>query len=124
MRALQNTLESPRGRWILQEHGDARSEWPLGGKIGEEIVSGTIDRMFRDKEGRLWIIDFKTSDHEGAGLKSFLEREQRRYRGQLENYATLVSQMERGPIWLGLYFPLLDGWREWEYEKSAILTAH
>ncbi|HEX4168839.1 MAG TPA: UvrD-helicase domain-containing protein [Bryobacteraceae bacterium] len=124
MRALQNTLESPRGRWILQEHDDARSEWPLGGKIGEEIVSGTIDRMFRDKEGRLWIIDFKTSDHEGAGLKSFLEREQRRYRGQLENYATLVSQMERGPIWLGLYFPLLDGWREWEYEKSAILTAH
>ncbi len=124
MRAVENTLQSPRGKWILAEHKDARSEWPIGGKIGDEIISGVIDRIFRDDDGRLWIIDFKTSDHEGAGLKSFLDREQRRYRPQLESYAALVSQMEPGPIWLGLYFPLLDGWREWQYQESAVQIAH
>ncbi len=124
VRALQNTMQSERGKWMLQQGKEARSEWPVGGRIGNEIVSGTIDRIFRDEEDRLWIIDFKTSEHEGAGLKSFLDREQRRYRTQLETYAALISQMERGPIWLGLYFPLLDAWREWQYEESAVLTAH
>ncbi len=26
--------------------------------------------------------------------------------------------MSKGPIWLGLYFPLLDAWREWQYEEA------
>lgn len=118
MRSLGNTLGSERGRWILQRHREARSEWGLEGLIGEQLVSGTVDRTFRDAEGRLWIIDFKTSQHEGAGLQSFLKREEARYRPQLQNYATLISRMQAGPICLGLYFPLLDAWREWEFAEE------
>ena len=123
-RAVHNTLSSPRGRWILARQAEARSEWPLGGKIGGQLVTGTVDRIFRDEESRLWIIDFKTSEHEGGLIETFLNEEQRRYRAQLENYAALLSRMEKGPISLGLYFPLLDGWREWVYEEAAALATN
>jgi hypothetical protein len=58
-------------------------------------------------------VDYKTSDHQGGGLDHFLDEEQRRYRGQLERYAKLIGPAE-GRVRLGLYFPLLDGWREWQ----------
>lgn len=124
IRALSNTLKSDRGRWILSSHAEARSEWPVGGRIGDQVMSGTIDRVFRDEQGRLWIVDFKTSEHQGARLEHFLDQEQERYRAQLESYGTLMSRLADGPIWLGLYFPLLDGWREWALEREAALTAH
>ena len=50
----------------------------------------------------------------------FLNEEQRRYSTQLENYGTLVARLARGPVWLGLYFPLLDGWREWQLREAAL----
>ena len=77
----------------------------------------------RDADGRFWIIDFKISDHQGAHLDRFLEEEQRRYHPQLDSYATLISRLEPGPISLGLYFPLLDAWREWTYDAEAITDA-
>ena len=40
-----------------------------------------------------------------------------RYREQLEKYGALMKLQANEPIKLGLYFPLLQGWREWEYEK-------
>ncbi len=123
IRAVLNTLSSERGRWTLSPHAEARSEWPVGGKLGDRLISGTIDRVFRDDEGSLWIIDFKTSEHEGAQTEKFLAEEQRRYRSQLESYAALVLQMSNGPVRLGLYFPLLDAWREWQYEESAAVLA-
>jgi hypothetical protein len=60
-----------------------------------------------------WIVDFKTSSHEGGDLETFLENEKLRYREQLERYARLMIQVEDRPIRLGLYFPLMTGWREW-----------
>ncbi len=121
-RAITHTLTSERGQWLLGAHSEARSEWPISGRIHDNLISGTIDRVFRDDEGRLWIVDFKTSEHEGGGVESFLEEQQRRYREQLENYGTLMSRLAGGPIWLGLYFPLLDGWREWQLQEAAALT--
>ncbi len=117
-RAFTNALGSQRGQWILQNHSDARSEFPLAGRIQDKLISGTVDRMFRDEQGRLWIIDYKTSEHKGGGLDKFLNEQQRRYRPQLENYALLMSRLVAGPIFLGLYFPLLDAWREWEFEQE------
>ncbi|HMF78168.1 MAG TPA: 3'-5' exonuclease, partial [Bryobacteraceae bacterium] len=119
-KAVSGTLNSKRGRWILQAHAEAKSEWAISGRIQDTIVNGTIDRTFRDEQGRLWIIDFKTSAHEGVRVDEFLNEEQRRYRVQLENYATLLSRIAAGPIWMGLYFPLLDGWREWQFVEEAV----
>jgi hypothetical protein len=49
-------------------------------------------------------------------VESFLDRERERYRAQLERYARLMRGMDDHPVRLGLYFPLLGGWREWEFD--------
>jgi ATP-dependent helicase/nuclease subunit A len=122
VRAVTNTLASKRGQWLLAPQKDARSEWPISGRLGEKLISGSVDRAFRDDSGRFWIVDFKTSEHEGGNLKRFLDEEQRRYRDQLETYAAIIQRMTPGPIALGLYFPLHDAWKEWEF-KEAVTAA-
>jgi hypothetical protein len=67
-----------------------------------------------DQQGVRWIVDYKLSTHEGAGVDQFLDSEQERYRPQLEKYAGLFEQENR-PIRICLYFPLLKASREWEY---------
>lgn len=110
--ALIRTLDDPRGRWCLSPHVEARSEWSLAGQVDGQVVRGIIDRLVRT-EDRVWIIDFKTSSHGGGGLDQFLDAEVERYRDQLERYARLVRLQYALPVSLGLYFPLIGGWREW-----------
>jgi ATP-dependent exoDNAse (exonuclease V) beta subunit len=112
--AVERTLEDERGRWLLDSgHRDSATELALTGRCGAEVVSVVIDRTFVDAAGVRWIVDYKTSRHEGAGLEAFLDSEQERYRPQLERYAALTRKLAPGPVRLGLYFPLLGGWREW-----------
>ena len=110
---LRNTLRDPKGQWLLQAHTGAQSEYPVTGMIDGKACQAMIDRTFVDEVGVRWIVDFKTSSHEGHDLETFLENEKLRYREQLERYARLMTQVEDRPIRLGLYFPLLNGWREW-----------
>ena len=118
MEAIRETLSDTRGRWILAEHEEAKSEWELTGEIGSSLRSIKIDRSFLDG-GVRWIIDFKTGWHLGSDANEFLNNEQDRYRSQLESYAKLVGALDNRPIKLGLYFPLMKGWREWDYERSV-----
>lgn len=111
--AVENTLSDERGRWILKKHQQARSEYPLTGILEGEPTSVILDRTFIDENGTRWIIDYKTGRHEGGGLEEFLDREQERYRKQLESYARLMAKREDRPMRLALYFPLLAAWREW-----------
>jgi ATP-dependent exoDNAse (exonuclease V) beta subunit len=106
--ALTNTLMDERGRWLVGPHPEARSEHRLRLRSGDGIRSYAIDRLFRDAEGERWIVDFKTSRHEGGGLEAFLDEQRTRYEPQLNAYAAAFDNAR-----LGLYFPLLRGWREW-----------
>ena len=119
VKALTNTLADKRGRWALHSHPQARSEWRLTGMVENTITHVAIDRTFVDENGVRWIVDFKTGGHEGANAEAFLDNEQIRYRKQLEIYAALMHAIQPGietpPIKLGLYFPLLSGWREWDW---------
>jgi ATP-dependent exoDNAse (exonuclease V) beta subunit len=90
----------------------------VSGVLGGRIVNIIVDRTFVDQDGVRWIVDYKTSSHEGADIEGFLDLQKDRYRQQLEKYAALFKNLEHRPIRLGLYFPLLNGWREWEYEKT------
>jgi ATP-dependent helicase/nuclease subunit A len=110
---LTQTLRDPRGRWTLDSHTDAASELPIAGLMDGKLTEVVIDRTFIDENDVRWIIDFKTSAHEGADVENFLEKEKQRYREQLERYARLMVQRDDRPIRLGLYFPLLGEWREW-----------
>jgi ATP-dependent exoDNAse (exonuclease V) beta subunit len=110
---LLRTLHDPKGRWILRAHSDAECELQISGLIDGKLYEIVIDRTFVDESGVRWIIDYKTSAHEGGDLEAFLDNEKERYREQLERYARLMVQRDDRPIRLGLYFPLLGEWREW-----------
>ncbi|HMS81326.1 MAG TPA: hypothetical protein PKC20_17730 [Burkholderiaceae bacterium] len=90
----------------------------LAGVEEGRVAHVTLDRTFV-ADGVRWIVDFKTGRHEGADPAQFLDREQERYRAQLERYARFVRALapdDPVPIRLALYHPLVpDGWREWAY---------
>ena len=109
---LAQTLADERGRWLLDAHDGAQSELRLTGVTGDGVVNIVMDRTFVDEHGVRWIVDYKTGGHEGGDIEAFLDREQERYRAQLERYAAMMKSRDGRPIRLGLYFPLLKGWRE------------
>ncbi len=112
--ALTGLLDDERGRWIFDStHSEVSSELALSGSEGQDIVNIIIDRTFVDRDGVRWIVDFKTSTHEGSDLESFLDNEVRRYRSQMQRYARLLRSAGPQPLRIGLYFPLLRQWREW-----------
>jgi hypothetical protein len=104
IQALKNALADERGRWVLGPHSNARNEY----RLRDRERSFRIDRLFEDEKGRRWVVDYKTSVHEGAGVEVFLDLQQERYAAQLEAYAEALGGAEKG-----LYFPLQKGWREW-----------
>jgi len=107
--ALRNAVTDERGRWLLGAHREARAEHRLRMRTKEGMRTLVIDRLFEDAGGERWIVDFKTSRHEGAGLEEFLDEQRKRYAPQLDAYAAAFDRAR-----LGLYFPLLRGWREWQ----------
>ena len=113
MAALTHAVSEPRGRWLLGPQQEARSELRMTGNMTGQYMDFVIDRTFRDAAGQRWVVDYKTSSHEGADVGGFLDREQERYRDQLDRYAALMQAAEGQPVRRGLYFPLLKGWREW-----------
>ncbi len=113
--ALNNTLADTRGRWILSCHDDDEREYALSTLVDGGFKRLVVDRTFVDNDTR-WIIDYKTGTHSGGDPEAFLDNERNRYRDQLEKYARVIRFMDTRPIVLGLYFPMLRGWREWPFE--------
>lgn len=112
VQAVLELLDDERGRWILAPHAEERSEWALTAEIDGEVRRLVIDRSFVDEDGTRWIIDYKTSAHEGGALETFLAEEERRYATQLERYASVVRRLDARAVRTALYFPLLGAWRE------------
>jgi ATP-dependent exoDNAse (exonuclease V) beta subunit len=111
--ALRRTLTDERGRWILSGgHREAHNEWELSGLSGGRLRSVKIDRSFVDESGTRWVIDYKTSGHEGGDLEGFIAQEIERYRPQLEAYLELARAAGPEPVRAALYFPLLGAFRE------------
>lgn len=113
MLALTNAINDKRGQWILGCQQLAQNELKITGIIDNVPMSWVIDRTFCDSYGIRWIIDYKTSSHEGSNIEDFLNREQARYHRQLSSYAKLMQQLDSRPTKVGIYFPLVCGWREW-----------
>jgi ATP-dependent exoDNAse (exonuclease V) beta subunit len=109
---LQNTLEDTRGRWILSNHEESHTEYSLTLYSENRFIRNVIDRTFIENKTR-WIIDYKTSRHEGKDLDNFLNREAERYEPQLNRYGALLKEYgETYPIRKALYFPLIKEWIE------------
>ena len=112
IKGVNNTLKDPRGRWILSNHDQAKAEYPLTFLSENRYIRNIIDRTFVEDEIR-WIIDYKTSGHEGGNLQTFMDSEADRYKSQLDRYESLLEDFgEFRKIKKGLYYPLLKAWRE------------
>ena len=77
-----------------------------------------IDKTFVDSDGIRWIVDYKTSSHEGGDLEAFLDSEVERHEDQLARYARAIARVDKRPIRVGLYFPLLQAFRSWSIEAA------
>ena len=105
--ALANALTDERGRWLLGPHLEARNEYRLRAMVQGQLRTYIIDRLFRAHDKVEWVVDYKTSRHEGSDLEAFLDRERDRYTPQLKVYGALRKGSRQG-----LYFPVLRGWRD------------
>ena len=113
-RVMSSVTASERAARLLDPKArEARSELALTVLIDGAIQGIRIDRTFVDEAGARWIVDWKTSRHEGGDREAFLDRELERYRPQLERYGQAMRILEPDrPLRIGLYFPLMDAWRE------------
>ena len=68
--ALRRLGDDERGRWLLD--GEGHAELALTGVIDGRIESVVLDRVRIDGDGTHWIVDYKTSTHEGGDLEGFL----------------------------------------------------
>lgn len=103
--ALNGIGNDEKGRWILE--GEGHAEFALTGIVEGEIESVILDRVRIDENGDHWIIDYKTSSHEGGNLQGFLNAEVERYTAQLQKYAAIYGTYSGKQPRCALYFPLL-----------------
>ena len=115
--ALDGVRTDPRGRWLLS--GDGHAELALSGIVNGVVESGVMDRTRIDDDGMHWIVDYKTSTHEGGNLEGFLAAEAERYREQLARYSALYRAWVGVDVRCALYFPLLQEFVEIDVEATA-----
>ncbi|MFK8018067.1 MAG: UvrD-helicase domain-containing protein [Gammaproteobacteria bacterium] len=116
-RAVRNCLTDERGRWLLRAHTKSRCELPLSGWIDGRVRNVVLDRTFVDDQGDRWIVDYKSAQHKTGTDDAFMDAQLEQYRPQLDLYARIMHRVDPVPIHLGLYFPLLQGWREWRFDS-------
>ncbi len=113
--ALVACLADERGRWLLSSaHPDSRCEVPVTVAMADGMERYRIDRYLVTDAGEAWLVDYKTSVHDGAGLEAFLASEAERYREQLGNYRRAMATLTEHPVRTALYFPLLQVFQEVE----------
>jgi len=112
--AIDNTLKDPRGRWIIHPHQAAQSEFAITTLVNQSPQQLVIDRTFIDESGIRWIIDYKSSRAEDLPIDIFLAAEYKKYSQKMRNYHAAMQELDNRPIRLGLYFPLIPEWYEWD----------
>ncbi|MBS4020152.1 MAG: UvrD-helicase domain-containing protein [Dechloromonas sp.] len=98
--ALQTTLTSDTGRWLLADHPGGAAEQAWTSRDGELTVKHVIDRVFI-ADGVRWIVDYKTVRATPEELPARAEG----FRPQLERYAALFAN-DPLPLKLAVWFVL------------------
>ena len=108
---IEQLFIDPIGLWLIQEHKEEHNEYELLIEDNDTYATRIIDRTFYDKDVR-WIIDFKTGED---SLKT-----EKKYRAQVNEYASLFANNETKPIRCGIYYLANSHWVEWEYQGDLI----
>ncbi|MDQ7050258.1 MAG: UvrD-helicase domain-containing protein [Enterobacterales bacterium] len=107
-KAVEQSLQDDKGRFILSHKTDAASELVLQKSVSNIVQTRIVDRCFIEKDLR-WIIDYKSSEPEANQTQEdFIEQQIKQYKPQLESYADLFRKMETRSIVAALYFPMIS----------------
>ncbi|MEM7279446.1 MAG: 3'-5' exonuclease, partial [Pseudomonadota bacterium] len=111
--SIDNSFANERACWVLfGRHKEAFSELALSYLQNGEVKNLIIDRVFVAEDGEHWIVDYKSSSHEGGGRDEFIANQVLRYRGQLSSYASAYEKLCGVKARTALYMPLLDHFEE------------
>ncbi|MEO1035500.1 MAG: 3'-5' exonuclease, partial [Pseudomonadota bacterium] len=106
--AVRRSLADERGRWVLfGPHRRSATELAVTGMIDGTLRNVVLDRCFETRDGEHWIVDYKTSSHEGGAIETFLAQEVERYRPQLDGYRQVYAELTGAVPRTALYYPLL-----------------
>ena len=113
---ISTVLSSSIGRWILESHLNAKSEWELSiRENADEHRHIIIDRYFEFKNEH-WIIDYKTSVPKSLEkIDDFLKVQRARYAAQLERYRSAIANLYpsfSSNVRTALYFTGIDVFQE------------
>ena len=99
--AEHKIVNSAIGRRILQAE-EARNEISVTIRLGEDFLTGSIDRLYRNRDGLWEVVDYKTNRIKPEAL----QREAQKYEWQMKTYALLVSRLypEQKVYPVSLYF--------------------
>ncbi len=111
--SINNCFANERACWVLfGQHKEAFSELGLSYLQNGQLKNLIIDRVFVAQDGDHWIVDYKSSSHEGGGREEFIANQVLRYRGQLSSYASAYEKLCGVKARTALYMPLLDHFEE------------
>jgi len=68
---------------------DVRTEYSISALLGEDFITGTIDRLYRSPDGVWTVLDYKTDRVDRAEI----EERARAYRAQIDFYALMVQRL-------------------------------
>lgn len=82
---------------------ESRVEISLTMRLGEDFLTGTLDRIFKNADGTWEVVDYKTNNVRTA---SEVKKAGEKYLVQMQSYALLMSQMypEQPAFPVSLYF--------------------
>jgi ATP-dependent exoDNAse (exonuclease V) beta subunit len=104
--ALRNTLNDPRGRWLLSPHPEARCEFAVSAALDGRLEHVRVDRTFIE-DGTRWLIDYKITEQLGGDRRRFLQMQVDKYRPDMERYLRVLRAFDPRPIRCALYLLLL-----------------
>jgi ATP-dependent helicase/nuclease subunit A len=73
----------------IEAGSDVRTEFSISAALGGDFVTGTIDRLYRGRDGIWTVLDYKTDSVGGAQVRARAEL----YWPQLEFYALMVRRL-------------------------------
>jgi ATP-dependent exoDNAse (exonuclease V) beta subunit len=116
--SIYQTLQnSPNGQKILSAR-EYKNEINLTMQIGEDFLTGTLDRLQKNHDDQWQIIDYKTNQISAGQL----ENAGNEYRIQIETYALLLSRLypEQQEYSIALYFLNVDEFFERSFSQEDI----
>ncbi|WP_081235205.1 MULTISPECIES: UvrD-helicase domain-containing protein [Pseudomonas] len=123
---VATTLNSTRGRWLLQKREEGGQEVKISGYRNGRWIHRILDRPFVD-DGCYWINDWKTpACPDGMSVEDFVAREVRKYAAKMNEYKQ--AAIDAGvtlPIRLGLFLAAVDVFVEiLESQGGGSLVTH